>query len=188
MKEQILKLRKEIQEKRKEIIALQKELPLEEVKDYSLKDKEGKSIMLSELFGGSDELLVIHNMGKECVYCTMWADGFRGYSEIISDRMPFVLTSPNEPHVLKAFSEKRNWNFPCISFHGTDFGFDLGYEKRKGEHSAFHPGVSALIRKDGKIYRTGQNSFGPGDDYNPVWHFFDLFPKGADNWAPKYLY
>ena len=188
MHDRIKELRKEIQEKRKEIIALQKELPLEEVKDYTLKDKEGNSVLLSELFGDSDELLVIHNMGKECVYCTMWADGFRAYAEMITDRMPWVLTSPNEPSVLKSFSEERGWNFPCLSFHGTDFGFDLGYEKRKGKHSAFHPGVSALIRKEGKMYRTAHDSFGPGDNYNPVWHFFDLFPRGAGNWNPKYSY
>ncbi len=188
MNEKINQLRKEIEEKRKEILSLQKEHPLEEIKDYSFKDKDGKSISLLELFGEADELLVIHNMGKECRYCTMWADGFRGYSEIISDRMPWVLTTPNEYNIMREFAEKRNWNYNYVSFHGTDFGFDLGYEKRVDGKSSFMPGVSSLIKKEGKIYRAAHDFFGPGDYYNPVWHFFDLFPKGDNKWIPKYEY
>ncbi len=188
MNERIHQLQKEIAEKRKEILALRKQVPLEIINDYTFKDKDGKEVTLSSLFDERDELMVVHNMGKECSYCTMWADGLRGYSEIISDRMPWVLVSPNEFAVMEAFAAPRNWNFRYLSFHGTDFGYDLGYEKRKGEHSSFHPGVSALIRKDGKIYRAAQDAFGPGDDYNPAWHFFSLFPKGYDNWVPKYEY
>ena len=189
MNEKIKQLREEIESRRQQIIALQIEATPEEVKDYSLKDKDGNTVLLSELFGDGDELLVIHNMGKECRYCTMWADGFRGYSEIISDRMPWVLTSPNEPSIMKEFAEKRNWNYPYLSINGTDFAYDLGYENRGEDgRSSYSPGVSALIKKDGKIYRTGKDFFGPGDYYNPVWHFFDLFPKGVNKWVPKYEY
>lgn len=188
MNDQIIQLRKEIEEKRKKIIELRKELTPELVNDYTFKDIDGISHQLSDLFGDSDELLVIHNMGKECRYCTMWADGLRGYSEIISDRMPWVLTSPNEHQVMKEFASDRNWNFNYLSYHGTDFAFDLGYEVRKDGKSSFMPGASALIKKEGKIYRTGNDSFGPGDYYNPAWHFFDLFPKGFNNWIPKYQY
>ncbi len=188
MSDKITLLRKEIGAKRQEIIALQKELPAEEIKDYQFNDKNGNMVWLSELFGEGDELLVIHNMGKECRYCTMWADGFRGYSEIISDRMPWVLTSPNEHSIMKEFGEKRIWNYQYLSYHGTDFALDLGYEIRKDGRSSFMPGVSALIKKNNKIFRTGKDSFGPGDYYNPVWHFFDLFPKGDNKWIPKYEY
>ncbi len=187
-KEKIQQLQKEIEEKRKELVQLRQEQTPEEIKNYILKTKEGKDISLLNLFGEADELLVIHNMGKECRYCTMWADGFRGFSEIISDRMPWVLTSPNSPEVLKEFSENRNWNFRVASFHNTDFGFDLGYETRKDGRKSFQPGVSSLIKKEGKIYRIAHDSFGPGDYYNAAWHFFDLFPKGDNGWIPKYDY
>ncbi len=188
MSDRIAQLQKEIEEKRKEIIAIRQEMLREEVKDYTLTDKDGQPVMLSELFDSSDELLVIHNMGKECRYCTMWADGLRGYSEIISDRMPWVLVSPNDYETMADFAGKRGWNFRYLSFNGTDFGFDLGFEIRKEGKSSYKPGVSALIRNDGKIFRTGRDDFGPGDYYNPAWHFFDLFPKGHNGWIPKYEY
>ena len=188
MNEEIIQLQKEIREKQQELVKARLNSPLEEVKDYELLNKDGSTIKLSELFNGKDELLVIHNMGKECPYCTMWADGFRGYSEIISDRMPWVLASPNEPSVLKAFSENRNWNYRVVSFSESSFGRDLGFEGEKDGKRTFSPGVSALVRKDGKIYRTAYDSFGPGDLYNVAWHFFDLFPKGVNGWTPKYIY
>lgn len=184
----IQQLEAEIKTKKEELLILKKEQKAEEIEDYTLTTADGNSVKLSSLFGDSDELLVIHNMGKECRYCTMWADGFRGLSEIISDRMPWVLTSPNDPAVLKSFGEARGWNFRTASYAGSDFAFDLGFEKRKEGKSNYIPGVSALLKKDGKIFRTGKDNFGPGDNYNPFWHFMDLFPKGADGWVPKYEY
>ena len=181
-------LEAEIKQKNAELLALKKAAPPELINDYELTNTDGSKVMLSELFGNSDELLVIHNMGKQCRYCTMWADGFRGLSEIISDRMPWVLTSPNEAAVLKKFGENRNWNFPTLSYQGTDFAYDLGFEFREGDKKNYMPGVSALIKQDGKIYRTGKDAFGPGDNYNPFWHFMDLFPKGVNGWQPKYEY
>ncbi len=188
IKNKINELSSEIQEKQKEIVELCRMQEAEPVEDYELKDKEGRSVRLTELFGDSDELLLIHNMGMECKYCTMWADGFRGFAEIISDRMPWLLTSPNSPETLKNFSESRNWNFKVLSFEGTSFAKDLGYQTDTDGKAMYHPGVSALIKKEEKIYRTGNDSFGPGDLYNPAWHFFDLFPKGANGWQPKYIY
>jgi len=188
MQQDIEALQKEIREKQKELINLRNQVPLEAVQDYYFKNKNGESINLDSLFQGGNELLVIHNMGESCRYCTMWADGLRGYSEIISDRMPWVLTSPDSHEDLKEFAESRNWNFNYLSFKGSSFAKDLGFETEKDGKTSYMPGVSALIKKDGKIYRASKDYFGPGDLYNPAWHFYDLFPKGANNWQPKYSY
>lgn len=188
MKNSIEHLQQEIREKQAQIIKIRLEAPLEEINNYRFKNSEGKEVDLLSLFEDSDELLVIHNMGKSCRFCTMWADGFRGYSDMISDRMPWVLTSPDEHQVMREFVEPRKWNFNYLSYFGTSFGFDLGFAEEKKGRTWYSPGVSALIRKDGKIYRTSKDFFGPGDLYNPAWHFFDLFPKGADGWQPKYEY
>jgi len=48
------------------------------VDDYILKDWENKDVRLSSLFGSNKDLILIHNMGRQCSYCTMWADGFNG--------------------------------------------------------------------------------------------------------------
>jgi predicted dithiol-disulfide oxidoreductase (DUF899 family) len=181
-------LQQEIFEKQKQLKELRLAQPLEEIKEYTFKNKQGEEVSLDSLFEEGDELLVIHNMGKKCAYCTMWADGFRGYSEMLSDRMPWVLTTPDDFETMKEFLVSRDWNFNSLSFHGTSFARDLGFEFDKEGKTFYWPGVSALIKKDGKIFRTAKDSFGPGDLYNPAWHFFDLFPKGANKWNPKYAY
>lgn len=188
MDEKIITLQKEIRAKQQELVTLRLKQPLEEVSNYDFKDKNGKTVSLDSLFKGKDELLVIHNMGKACKYCTMWADGFRGFTDIINDRMPWILTSPDAPEILKEFAEKRNWNFNYLSYNGTNFAHNLGFAHNKENRTFYQPGVSALIKKDGKIYRTAKDFFGPGDLYNPAWHFYDLFPKGVDGWQPKYTY
>lgn len=189
MNEQLYKqidaLQMEIEQKRKSILKLRSEMQLEPIADYALKDWNGNDVQLSSLLDERDELLVIHNMGKRCLYCTLWADGFNGSVLPISDRMPFVVVSPDAPNVQKEFAESRGWKFPMLSGHGTTFIKDLGFEKKPNE---FWPGASALIRKEGKIYRTAYDHFGPGDPYCSVWHLFDLFPNGASDWEPKSVY
>jgi len=183
--EQINAIQKQIEESRNKILELRSKLELEPVNDYALKDWNGNTVLLSSLFDERDELMVIHNMGKRCVYCTLWADGFNGSVLPLNDRMPFVLTSHDSPEVQKEFAESRGWKFKMLSTEGTTFTKDLGFEPKP---NSYWPGVSALIRKDGKIYRTSYDQFGPGDYYCAPWHLFDLFPKRDNEWQPKYKY
>ncbi len=183
--QQIADLQKQIEDKRKNILELRKQMDPEPINDYPLKDRNGKEVMLSSLFDDRNELLIIHNMGKSCRYCTLWADGFNGFTLPLGDRMPFVVVSPDSPAVQKEFAESRGWTFPMLSAEGSTFIKDLGFEK---EEKKYWPGASALIRKDGKIYRTSYDHFGPGDYYCSVWHLFDLFPKQDGGWEPKYKY
>jgi len=48
--------------------------------------------------------------------------------------------------------------------------------------------VSVFKKQGGKIVRVADTSFGPGDDFCSIWHFFDLLPEGAADWQPKYKY
>lgn len=185
---QIEAIQTEIEVLRMKILELRKERPLEEFDDYALLDKDGNTVMLSSLFQDKDELLVIHNMGKSCTYCTLWADGFSSLTKPLNDRVPFVLISPNPPSIMKEFSESRNWEFNCISAHDSNFIKDVGYSYLKGGRTYYNPGVSAFVKKDNKIYRSNKDYFGPGDTYNNVWHFFDLLSKGSNDWQPKYHY
>ena len=93
-----------------------------------------------------------------------------------------------EKNLLEEFAKSRSWNFDYLSFHGTGFAHDMGFEMEKEGRIYYSPGVSALIKRDNTIFRVAKDSFGPGDLYNPAWHFYDLFPKGADGWEPKYDY
>ena len=155
----------------------------EPVDDYELVGTDGAPVRLSSLFGAHDDLLVVHNMGRGCSYCTLWADGFRGVTDHIARRCAFVLCSDDEPATVRAFSEERGWGFPCVSGRGSSFAADMGYRNSKGSPT---PGVSAFHRSgDGAIVRTGHTPFGPGDDFCAVWPLFDLLQEGKGDFVPR---
>ena len=158
----------------------------EPIQNYYLTRANGDPVDLAGLFGDQRDLLVIHNMGRGCVYCTMWADGFASMLPHLENRTAVALVSPDEPAVQSAFAASRNWPFAMVSAAGSTFIADLGFEDDDG---GYLPGVSALHRgADGSIVRTGRDEFGPGDDYAPAWRLFDLLQGGAGNWEPGYHY
>ena len=158
----------------------------EEVREYVLTDSEGEKVALSTLFGKKDVLILVHNMGRSCPYCTMWVDGFNGVLDHLEDRAAFALVFPDPPPIQKKFGGSRGWRFKMVSSKGTRFSKDMGFE---GEEGSSEPGVSVFHRtRDGTILRVSKDEFGPGDEYCIVWHFFDLLPEGSKGWEPKFRY
>jgi len=190
LEQQMTALHEEIQEKRQKMVELlRQKINNESVDNYELKSAKG-SVKLSELFGDRGDLIVIHNMGKDCPYCTLWADGFNGLVDHIQSRAALVMVSPDSPDVQREFAQGRNWNFEMISGEGSTFIEDMGF-KYEGEDgkSWWMPGLSTFRKQpDGTIKRIGMDMFGPGDFYNGVWHMFDLLDEGANGWQPKYSY
>src|SRR5687768_15367483 len=97
----------EIQRLKQEAAALRRQRPRERVGDYRLKDSRGREVCLSELFGRHDRLILVHNMGRSCTYCTMWADGFTGLLPHLRSRAAFAVTSPDAPEQQKEFAASR---------------------------------------------------------------------------------
>lgn len=156
--------------------------PGEAVGDYPLTDADGSATSLRGLFSGRRDLLVVHNMGRSCPYCTMWADGLIGLAQHIERRAALVLSSPDPAPVLREFAKSRRWPFRCVSYHGTGFARDLGYEPEPG---TFWPGVSAFHLDDqGAVHRTGTARFGPGDDFCAAWPMFELLRGGPGAFEP----
>jgi predicted dithiol-disulfide oxidoreductase (DUF899 family) len=138
------------------------------------------------MFGDRKELMLVHNMGKSCPYCTLWADEMNGVIQHLSSRVPFAVISPNEPEVMKAFAEGRGWKFNIYSSSGNTFKRDMGFETEKKE---VLPGVSVFTKDEsGKIWHVNKAQFGPGDLFCGVWHYFDLLPGGAGKWNPRFSY
>jgi predicted dithiol-disulfide oxidoreductase (DUF899 family) len=177
---------KELMKVKTELAELRRQHPSFTVKDYSFTTTEGESVRLSDLFGDYQELIVIHNMGKSCSYCTLWADGFSGFTKHFESRASFVLTSPDDYKTLGDFSRSRGWTFECVSTRGTTFKEDFGFRDEKG---SLHPGVSILVKEDdGSIKHYTKAAFGPGDDYCSIWSLFELLPGGSKGWGPKNSY
>ncbi len=183
VKDEIQTLEMQMIQTREQLKKLRKEVPAEEVKDYVFKNLEGEDIHLSELFDNKEDLILVHNMGRSCPYCTLWADGFIGFVPHLESRAAFYVESDEEPTAMQAFQKSRNWNFKMISTKNTSFKKDMGYQNEQGNH----PGVSTFFKNgEGKIFRHSQAIFGPGDTFCSVWHLFDLLKDGVNNWEPQY--
>lgn len=181
IQKQITKLEEEILRKKSELSELRRQLPGKEVQDYTFTGRNGEKVKLSEMFGKHNQLILIHNMGKSCAYCTLWADGITGYTPYLESRAGLALVSPDEPETMAGFAESRGWNFKVYSTDGNTFKEDMGF--RQGNNVL--PGVSVFQKvAGGKMLHTAATMFGPGDNYCAVWDFFDLLPEKDDGWKP----
>jgi predicted dithiol-disulfide oxidoreductase (DUF899 family) len=180
---QLNEYRAQIAGLRGQMRALQSGIEPEIVPDYAFMG-QGGAVRLSDLFGDKQDLFVVHNMGKGCVYCTMWADGFNGVLPHLENRAAFAVSTPDTPEVQKEFADSRGWRFKMISHQNTDFAAEMGYKTERG----FMPGVSVFRKDGGRIMRVSDTGLGPDDDFCAVWHFLDMLPAGADGWRPRYAY
>lgn len=166
---------------------LQSSIDPEQVSDYTFSTNDD-DVTLPSLFGDKDTLFIVHNMGKSCPNCTMWADGLNGLLAHLEDRAAFVVSSPDAPSIQRTFADGRGWKFRMVSHQGTSFAQDMGYFRVDDGIGRFWPGVS-VFKKDGdKVVRVSNASFGPFDDFNAAWNLFDLIPEGVDGWHTKFSY
>lgn len=170
---------------RERYAAVRARLPQPTVREYQLTGPAGASVTLASLFGDKDDLILIHNMGTECSYCTLWADGFNGVLPHLENRAAFIVVSPDDPATQAQFAESRGWQFRMVSSQGTSFRADMGFQT----DDEVMPGVSVFRRQpDGTITHVAKDFFGPGDEYCGLWHLFDLLPGGAGAWEPQFTY
>ncbi len=95
------------------------------------------------------------------------------------------LSHPMRQAVQSKIIAKQGWKFNFVSSKGSKFRQTAGFEI-DGDPA---PGVSVFVRdKKGGIYQVSKTEFGPGDNYCNVWDLFDLLPKGADGWQPKFKF
>ncbi len=184
LRKKINRLEDSLVRQNEKLAALKRRLPPLEVKDYLLAGPDGR-VHLSELFRGKKDLVVIHNMGRSCRYCTMWADGFNGLRHHLADRAGFAVVSPDAVTTQQRFAKSRSWAFPLYSGKGSTFIKDMGFLPKPNEP---WPGVSTFRRKGRKIYRIASSGFGPFDQFCATWPLFALLDGGVGDWAPKFRY
>ncbi len=179
----------DLEKAQKRLKEVRRRVPSEPVRNYELSGPDGV-IRLSEVFGDKPDLILIHNMGSGCPYCTMWADGFNGVLHHLENRSAFVVVSPDTPETQQQFRRKRGWRFRMLSADGTTLFKDMGFES-EDEHygSNAMPGVSVFHKSaDGSVVRVASDFLGPGDSYCSVWNLFDLLRDGVGDWEAKFDY
>jgi len=82
--------RRQIRELRERMRAVRSEIEPQKAENYRFATVDGE-VSLADLFGPKRDLFVVHNMGRSCAYCTMWADGFNGVYPHLANRAAFVV-------------------------------------------------------------------------------------------------
>ncbi len=180
---EILKLEHEIFELTAKLNDLRKSNGGDEVRNYSFATIDGETDLL-KMFGDKKQLLLIHNMGQGCRYCTLWADGFNGFLKHLESVMSVVLVSKDPPELKRQFANSRDWRFRLAS-HG---GGDYISEQTVGDDTENTPGAVVYERNGDTITRKNSCEFGPGDLYCSMWGLLGLAGLGADTWTPQYAY
>ncbi len=144
----------------------------------------GGEASLLDFFGDKDKLLVIHNMGQGCRYCTLWADGFNGFLPHLEAAMSVVLVSKDTPETQRRFANSRGWRFRLAS-HG---GGDYIQEQTVLVEQSNMPGAVVYERDGEQILRKNSCVFGPGDMYCSAWNLLALAGMGTNEFTPQYNY
>lgn len=154
-----------------------------EVKDYTFVSIDGDT-SLSKLFGTRTKLLVIHNMGSECNYCTLWADGFNGILPHLEDAMAVVMVSGEPPEVQAALAKQRNWGFTMVSHKDLPY---TGEQTTLGEWTDM-PGATVYEKIGDKILLRNKCFFEPNDIYCAMWPLLGLAGIQTKDWQPAFDY
>ena len=177
------KLELEIMEKAQKLATLRREEGGAEVEDYVFRTVDGET-SLSALFAGRERLLVIHNMGQGCRYCTLWADGINGILGHLENAMAVAFVSKDPSELQRRMALDRGWKFRMASHGGGRYMIE---QCAMGDY-ANYPGAAVYEQKGKKIVKRGRTSFGPGDLYSPVWHFLALAGMDHADWTPQFHY
>lgn len=183
MSEEIAELEMQIYELTNKLNKLKQSTEGTEVPNYSFETLQGETTLL-DCFGDKNRLLVIHNMGQACRYCTLWADEINGVLGHLESAMSVLLVSKDPPELQRRFANSRGWRFRLASHGGGDYLKEQGVTTSEGNM----PGAVVYERQGDKIIRKNSAIFGPGDLYCSLWNFLGLAGFTEAEWTPQYNY
>jgi predicted dithiol-disulfide oxidoreductase (DUF899 family) len=183
MSAEINKIEAQIFELTKQLADLRAQNPGSEVKNYQFDTLSGTTTLL-DLFGEHDKLLVIHNMGQGCRYCTLWSDGLNGFVPHFESAMALALVSKEAPALQRQFANSRGWRFNLASHGGGEYIRD----QTVMEGANNMPGAVVYERQDDRIFRKNSGIFGPGDLYCSIWPLLAMAGLQDGDWTPQYKY
>ena len=183
MNDDISGIEKQIFELTKKLNELRKSSPGNEVQNYSFSTQDGDTTLL-DMFGENDRLLLIHNMGQGCRYCTLWADGINGFLPHLESAMSVFLVSKDAPALQRSFANSRDWRFRLASHGGGAYANEQTVMKGEGNM----PGAVVYERSGDTITRKNAAIFGPGDQFCSMWSLLGLAGLDEAGWTPQYKY
>ena len=181
--ERMTAIEREIGELTAELNALRKEARATQVPNYAFQTTAGETT-LRALFADKRQMLVIHNMGQACRYCTLWADGFNGLLPHLESALAVTLVSKDSPETQRRFANSRGWRFRMASHGGG------AYIQEQGVCGSAenYPGAVVYERDGDVLSRRNACVFGPGDLYCAMWPLLGMAGLGEESWTPQYNY
>ena len=171
--------------------------------DYAFTAESGKRILLSEMFGDSDTLVIYFWMyGPErerpCPMCTSFVGSLDLPARDIMQRVPIAIIGRSPIERQMAFKRERGWR--NLKFYATA-NDDFAHEYRGLAADGSEWPVLAVFSKqgsdvwlfwsdelNGETADPGQDPRGAPDP-TPLWNILDLTPGGRGNdWYPKLEY
>jgi len=154
-----------------------------EVENYQFQTVTGE-VSLLDLFGQQEQLMLIHNMGSQCRFCTLWADGINGQLPHLESVLSVVLVSHETPEYQRKFALDRGWRFNLASHGGGTYIKDQCVFGQADNY----PGAVVYRKKGDKIMRLNRAPFGGGDQFNAFYGLMSLADFDSNAWEPQYHY
>lgn len=172
------------------------------VRDYELRDEQGRSIRFSDLFGDHDTLVTYFWMyGPErerpCPMCTAFLGALDIPARDLTQRVALAVIGRSPVERQLAFARERGWrNLSFYATVGDDFPRD--YRGLAPDGSEW-PAFDVWVKRDGVVRHFWGSELGetsdPGEDPRgapdptPLWNILDLTPGGrGKDWYPSLDY
>ena len=196
---ELLKKEKAFTRQRDELSILRRSLPWQKIdKEYPLKSKHG-DIRFADMFDGRSQLIIYHFMfgpdwDEGCKSCSFWADHFNSIIIHLNQRdVSFGAISNGPIEKLLEFQKRMGWDFHWASSLNSDFNYDFNVSFDEGQEGEYNfknvaagpanerPGISVFYKDDQeKLYRTYSTYARGLEDFNTVYRYLDVVPKGRD--------
>jgi len=170
---------KELTRLHDQVNAARRRLPMVRIDtDYRFDTESGERSFV-ELFDGKRQLIVYHFMFDPewedgCPGCTSWVDALGDLSMLGERDTALTLVSRAPLAKLIAYKQRRGWNVPWVSSHGSRFNWDFGTTDERGES----PGLSVFFRLGDQVHLTWRTRNRGVEALTDAYPLLDTTPYG----------
>jgi len=195
-RKKLLAEEKELTKHKDRVNAQRRRLPMVKVKKNYMFDGTSGRKSLSDLFGGSRQLIVYHFMfdpawEKGCPGCTSFINALGDLSGLKQRDTTFVVISRALLSKLQAYKAEKGWDIDWYSSFGSDFNYDYhvtldkdvappeyNYVSKPDAPKGEGHGLSVFFRMDDDLFHTYSTYARGGESRTNGYELLDITPYG----------
>lgn len=185
-RKELLALEKEVMKKRDQMLKQRRALPWVKIdKEYVFDGPNGKQ-SLSELFDGRSQLIVYHfmfgpNWKEGCQGCSFISDHFDSVNQHLPHNdVTLVAVSRAPLEKLLPFKKRMGWSFKWISSFNTDFNYDFNVSFTEEQIEAGDIYYNFQINEKGMDELHGTSVFYK-NEAGEIFHTYSTYARGGDD-------